>query len=92
MQDSKCIIKNEEKLYLYELLGNEELATFLIYRGSDHGWKHKHFYSQCSDKGPTITLFKIRNGDTIGAYTTCMWSLDGSKISKNDETMLFNLT
>ena len=70
LQNSKCAKKNEEKLYLLELLGYKELVTILLYRGSDHGWKDKDFHSRCDHKGPTISLFKIKKGDCIGGFTT----------------------
>ena len=70
-QNSKCSTKNEEKLYLNQLLGNKKLITALLFRGSDHGWNAKEFHERCDKKGPTVSLFKVKNGDCIGGYTKC---------------------
>ncbi len=68
--NSKCVTDVEQKLYLNELLGNKRLVTVMLYRGSDHGWMFKDFHSRCDHKGPTISLFKVKDGDCIGGYTT----------------------
>ena len=68
--NSKCVINVEQKLFLNKLLGNKRLVTVMLYRGSDHGWMYKEFHSRCDKKGPTINLFKIKDGDCIGGYTT----------------------
>jgi hypothetical protein len=54
------------------VLGNKQLETKLLYRGSDHGfagWNFKHYHV----KGPSIILLKTLNGDCIGAYTSGQW-------------------
>jgi hypothetical protein len=56
------------KKYLAFLLGNKKAN--LLYNGSAHGWLAKDFHSRSDNKGPTISLFKIKNGDCIGGYTT----------------------
>ena len=55
---------------MYKVLGNRELVTTMLYRGSNDGWKLKDFHSRCSNKGPTVTLFKVKKGDCIGGFTT----------------------
>jgi hypothetical protein len=55
---------------LYKILGSRELVTTLLYRGSNDGWKLKDFHSRCSNKRPTISLFKVKKGDCIGGFTT----------------------
>jgi hypothetical protein len=65
----------------------------LLYRGSDHGWKALDFHSRCDNKGPTISLFKIKDGDCIGGYTNAQWSSDERiKHVADSEAMLFNLS
>ena len=68
--NSKCATDIEQKLFLNKLLSNKRLVTVLLYRGSDQGWMFKDFHSRCDHKGPTISLFKIKDGDCIGGYTT----------------------
>jgi hypothetical protein len=69
LENSQCATENKQKLYLYILLGNKKLVTTLLYRGSDHGWKYIDFHSRCDNKGPTISLFKVEEGDCIGGFT-----------------------
>ena len=70
LANSKCVTENQEKEYLLKLLGNKRFVTYMLYRGSDHGWKRKDFHDRCDKKGPTISLFKVKDGDVIGGYTT----------------------
>jgi hypothetical protein len=70
---SKCISNYQEKQYLHQILGNKVIETTILYRGSEHGWTPEDFHSRCDNKGPTICLFKILNGDCIGGYTTTKW-------------------
>ena len=67
--DSKCATEDQEKAYLHELLGNKKLVTTLLYRGSDHGWMFKDFHDRCDNKGPTVSLFKVKGGNCVGGYT-----------------------
>jgi hypothetical protein len=69
LADSKCVIEKKQKEYLLKLLGNKKYVTYMLYRGSEHGWKCKDFHSRCDDKEPTISLFKIKDGDIIGGYS-----------------------
>ena len=40
--------------------------TTLLYNASAHGWTAFDFHARCDDKGPTIVLYKLLNGDCIG--------------------------
>ena len=93
MANSKCATENEQKIYLLSLFGNKRLVTTLLFRGSEHGWKLKNFHSRCDYKGPTICLFKIKDGDCIGGYTKAQWSspYTDNHVSES-EAMLFNLS
>lgn len=70
LYNSECAYDKKKKQFLKKLLGNKNLITALLFRGSQHGWKTKDFHSRCDKKGPTISLFKIKSGDTIGGFTT----------------------
>ena len=63
----------------------------LIYSGSVHGWMAKDFHSRCDNKGPTISLFKIKNGDCIGGYTAAWWG-NSNQLAYDSSAMLFNLS
>ncbi len=70
LRNSNCISKNIEKEFLLHLLPHKILLTTLLFRGSVHGWKAKDFHSRCDGKGPTISLFKVKEtGECIGGYT-----------------------
>jgi hypothetical protein len=59
----------KEKEYLHKLLGNKRFVTILLFCGSIDGWNMEDFHSRCDNKGPSISLFKIKDGDCIGGYT-----------------------
>jgi hypothetical protein len=45
-------------------------TTILLYRGSDHGWITRDFYSISDKKGPTISPnSRKKDSDCIGGYT-----------------------
>jgi hypothetical protein len=67
--NSNCVTENQQKEYLLKLLGNKRFITYMLYRGSDHGWMAKDFHDRSDNKGPTISLFKIKDGDVIGGYS-----------------------
>ena len=54
-------ISSREKAYLDKLLAEKgkRLASN-IYRGSLDGFKLKDFHSRCDEKGPTVSLFKVK--------------------------------
>ena len=91
--NSKCATDLQQKQYLNQLLGDKQLVTTLLYRGSEHGWKYKHFHSHCDNRGPTISLLKIKDGDCIGGYTNASWQSPESGLNiGNSDAFLFNLT
>ena len=76
---------------MHSLIGNKRRITNPLYRASEDGWMHKDFHSRCDNKGPTISLFKIENGDCIGGFTNVQWQSE-RKYEHDSEAMLFNLT
>lgn len=75
-------------MYLALLIGSK--PTTLIYNGTAHGWMIKDFRSRCLNKGPTIVLFKIKDGDCVGGYTAAKWTSDNQFVNDTD-AVLFNL-
>ena len=67
--NSRCAVEDQEKEFLLQILGGKRLVTTLLYRGSDHGWEYLDFHKRCDHKWPTISLFKVKDGDCIGGYT-----------------------
>ena len=57
---------------------------------SDNGKNFSDFHSCCDNKGPTLILFHVSDGNKVGIYTPLTWdSFSQSKFDK--ETFLFNL-
>ena len=76
---------------MQKLLGNKRFVTILLYSGSIHGWRAIDFHSRCDDKGPTISLFKVKDGDCIGGYSKAKWTSDRCFIG-DSAALLFNLS
>jgi hypothetical protein len=51
----------------------------------------KDFHSRCDNKGSTIALYKIKDGDCIGGFTNAYWDSDDRFFSDID-SFLFNLS
>ena len=50
--------------------GSEEnIDAEILYRGSDNGWEPLDFHKCVYDETPTVSLFKIENGDCVGGFT-----------------------
>ncbi len=92
--NSKCATDNYQKLYLNLLLGNKTILTTLLYRGTTTGWSALEFHQRCDyNLFPTISLFKIKDGDCIGGYTTVQWTSQmAGGFMKDDTATLFNLS
>jgi hypothetical protein len=52
-------------------MGNRKFRAFIRYKGSRDGWKDADFNRMSDGKGPTATLFKIKdNNNCIGGFTS----------------------
>ena len=93
--DSKCYITEENRAYLLEtIFKNKKMTLTLYYRSSRDGQNPNSFHLLCDNKGPTISLYKIKDGDCIGAFTNAEWqeNLAEDEIFKSDKSaILFNL-
>ena len=69
--DKSLCANDKEKAYLKEIMGNKKFKTVLRYRGSTDGWMFKDFHRMSDGKGPTITLFKVKEtGHCLGGFTS----------------------
>jgi len=90
--DSNIINGNE--LYI-EVLNNwiaplKAIKAELLYRLSENGDKFSTFHELCDNKGPTLILFHVNDGNIVGIYTPLSW--DSTSGWKNDmDTFIFNL-
>jgi len=81
------------RLFLHKLLGKKAVKTTLLYSGHLHGWYPKDFHDRCDNKGATLNLFQIKDGDCVGGYTTQHWeSSESWKYKADSSAFLFNLT
>ncbi len=81
------------RLFLHKLLGKKAVKTTLLYSGHLHGWYAKVFHDRCDNKGATLNLFQIKDGDCVGGYTTQHWESSKPRKWKADSSaFLFNLT
>ena len=69
---------------------SRKIKAELLYRLSENGDKFSTFHELCDNKGPTLTLFHVNDGNKVGIYTPLSW--DSTSNWKNDmETFIFNL-
>ena len=69
---------------------HKDLKFELLYRLSEHGEKYSKFHELCDNKGSTLTLFKVNDGNKVGIYTPLI--LDSKSGWKKDmNTFIFNL-
>ena len=70
---------------------NMKIKSELLYRMSRDGIEYSKFHNLCDNKGATITLIKLEDGNILGNYTPLSW--DSTSGWKNDLNMfVFNLT
>jgi hypothetical protein len=67
---SDCAMDPKEKAYFKEIMGNRKFRTVIRYKGSRDGWMIDDFHRMSDGKGPTATLFKIKdNNQCVGGFT-----------------------
>ena len=75
--DKSKIIKNKEEKYkLKEWIstnGNIKKIN-LIYRATEDGDTVKEFFSNCGEKGPTLSLIKTKKGRIFGGFSKAEWT------------------
>jgi hypothetical protein len=75
-------------------MSKKKFKTLLRYRASRDGWMKADFHRMSDGKGPTVSLFKIKENDQcVGGFTSASWTSPQDDTDVNDSTaMLFNLT
>ena len=97
LSDSTIANKTEYRKFVNHLIRNGrcsvKISTVLLYRGSVHGWKYADWHSRCDNKGPTLTLFRVKETDLrCGGYTTAPWEAPSSGVYKPcPSSFLFSL-
>ena len=90
--DSKIINGNEK---YNESLKNwidpsRKIKAELLYRSSQNGENISTFHELCDNKGPTLTLFHVNDGNKVGIYTPLSWD-SNSEWKFDMDTFIFNL-
>lgn len=68
---SKCCTDPKEKAYFKEIMPNKKFKTELRYRGSQDGWQADDLHRLIDGKGPTVSLYKIKdNQQLVGGFTS----------------------
>ena len=70
---------------------NKKIKSELLYRMSRDGIEYSTFHKLCDNKGPTIILVKLIDGDILGIYTPINWDINGNWKSDLD-MFAFSLT
>ena len=69
---------------------NKKIEAQLLYKKSRDGDQISKFHELCDNKGPTLTVFQVEDGNIGGIYTPLSW--DDHSGWKNDlDTFMFNL-
>ena len=90
--NSEIINENEKYKKLLKTWINplKKIKAELLYRLSENGESYSTFHELCDNKGPTLTLFHVNDGNIVGIYTPLSW--DSKSEWKNDnDTFIFNL-
>ena len=90
--NSEIINENEKYKKLLKTWINplKKIKAELLYRLSENGESYSTFHELCDNKGPTLTLFHVNDGNIVGIYTPLSW--DSNSNWKNDnDTFIFNL-
>ena len=90
--NSKIINENEKYKKLLKTWINplKKIKAELLYRLSENGESYSTFHELCDNKGPTLTLFHVNDGNIVGIYTPLSWDSNSSWKNDND-TFIFNL-
>jgi len=90
--NSKIIDNNEYKKILKNWINPQKIIKAeLLYRLSENGEKISDFHLLCDNKGPTLTLFYVKEGNNkVGIYTPLSFDTN-SEWKKDKETFIFNL-
>jgi len=81
--ESSLLYSNNEKKFIFDCIGKENIEFKLIYKMSKDG-ESNIFHEKCDNKGPTLCLYKIKDKDIrFGGFTSVSW--DNKSGEKRDE-------
>ena len=71
---------------------NKKIKAELLYRASRDGEEYQTFHKLCDNKGPTIILVKLCDGDILGTYTPIDWENQCVGWKNDPNIFVFSLT
>ncbi|PKC68235.1 hypothetical protein RhiirA1_457475 [Rhizophagus irregularis] len=64
----------------------------LLVRGSRDGFDTDTFHNHCDNRGPTVTIARVKNSNEIlGGFNPCNWNCVGGKFISTKESFIFSL-
>ena len=92
--DSKIINENEKynKTLKNWINPNLKIEAQLLYRMSRDGEELKTFHQLCDDKGTTIVLAKLSDGNILGSYSPLDWDFKTEGWKSDPNMFVFSLT
>ena len=99
--DSKLINSDQAKLICSWIQGNNENKITdkfkkayyefqLLTRGSRDGFTGEVFHKMCDNKGPTVTVLRLKNETTIfGGYNPHNWDQSKAKFETTSDSFIF---
>ena len=70
---------------------NLNIKAELLYRASRDGEEYKTFHQLCDNKGPTVVLAKLSDGDILGTYTPLDWEIRTRNWKSDPNIFVFSL-
>ena len=64
----------------------------MLYRLTRDGNEYQTFHNLCDNRGATLTIFKLNDGNILGGYTTKSWDCSTNNWKQDQNAFLFSLT
>lgn len=87
---NSAIIKRIEEISLIENQAKGSI-DIMCYSSSNHGLAPIVVKSRCKDHQNTVVLFKSKEGDRFGGYTTINWNNSIPRFLKDKDAFIFSL-
>ena len=71
--NSKIINENDNAKLKEWISPSRKIKAEFLYRLSENGDKYSTFHQLGDNKGPTLTLFHVNDGNKVGIYTPLSW-------------------
>jgi len=79
--DSAYLTNREQAEFLTKIIphfSKLKSQSHLLFRATRDGFSAEAFHRLCDGKGPTLSLFKCKNGRLCGGFTAVSWGTGGA--------------